>query len=199
MKIIADCKPINLSSGMQKLKEVSRSVLFTSIYLAGTASGCAAFIYWKTIRELFNNTILEMVYSRFSAAELICGSFTVAIACCAVLFGSGLSLIGYPLSFASPFMIGAFSGAFFLATISSTISLSIIKSMLLAPLFCIGVCCILSMSEYAADLTGMLTGKRSREAEEWKKYTARFIILTAATIIAILLQSFLLLLFRHLN
>lgn len=54
------------------------------------------------------------------------------------------------------------------------------------------------MSEYAADLTGMLTGKRSREAEEWKKYTARFVILTAITIIAIFLQSFLLLLFRHL-
>ena len=198
MKIIADCKPIDLSSGMQKLKKSSLSILFTSIYLAGTATGCAAYIYWDTVREFIDNSISEMIYTRFSASELICCSITVAIACCIVLFSSGLSLIGYPLSFASPFVIGVFSGAFFLSTVSSVMPLSIIKSLILAPLFCIGVCCLLSMSEYAADLTGMLTGKRSREAEEWKKYTARFVILTAITIIAIFLQSFLLLLFQHL-
>ena len=199
MKIIADCKPINLSSGMQKLKESSRSVLFTSIYLAGTATGCTFYIYWKAIRELFNNKISEMVYTRFSASELFCGSITAAITCCVLLFGSGLSLIGYPLSFASPFVIGAFSGAFFLSTVISDMPLSIIKSLFLAPLFCIGVCCLLSMNEYAADMTGILAGKRSREADEWKKYTVRFLILTAAAILSTILQSFFILLFRHLN
>ena len=199
MKIIADCKPIDISSGVQTIRSTSRSILLTTVYLAGAAIGCAVFVRNDSLREIFNNVVLEGVYTRFSLAELICGSITAALACCAILFGAGLSLIGYPLSYALPFLTGAFSGAFFLATVSSEMQLSIIKTLLIAPVFCAGACCTLSMSEYAADMTGILTGKRNREADEWKKYTVRFVILTAITVLSSMVQSFLILLFRHLN
>ena len=199
MKIIADCKPINISSGIQTIRNASRSLLLISIYLAGTAIGCVVYIQSDTVREFFNNAVLKSVYTDLSLTELICGSFTAALACCAVLFGAGLSLTGYPLSYALPFLFGAFSGLFFLGTVSIEMPLSVIKTLLMIPLFCVGACCTLSMSEYAADMTGMLTGKRSREADEWKKYTVRFLILTAATVLSAILQSFFILLFRHLN
>lgn len=199
MRIIADYKPVNLSGTIEIIKNSSGAALLCSVFFAGTAAGCALYIHCVPVRDFFDDILINAVYSRFSLAEMICISCTAVLTYCSVLFGAGLSLIGYPAAYVLPLFLGTLSGAFFLATQNSMLPFPLIRCILLTPLFSLGGCFILTMSEYSIEMTGMLRGKRKRVTDDWKKYVLRFMILTALTMLVFLILSFVLILFRHLN
>ena len=105
-------RPIDLTKGVAWIKEESNPILITVIYLCGVAAGSTLAIRSDAVRKAAGH-VLELLAGSASPVSLflLCALFSVLL--CAVLYGAGLCLIGYPCIYAVPLVLGTLSGAFF--------------------------------------------------------------------------------------
>lgn len=193
-------KPIDLSGALGWIKSESNSILILILYFCGITAGATMTAISGGVRDavIKASSFLQAVTASPGSVFLI-GSL-LFLACSTVLFGAGMCLIGYPCIYSVPFLFGAVCGAMMYIWTGGGEAIALLRCLLLLPFFSAAVSCLLTLCGYAADMNGRLISEHTgRDAEQEKKYAARFVVLTGMMLVCCVVQTALVLLAAHLK
>ena len=200
VRIVSSYRPGDLATGVKKITINSSGILLTTIYCAGVSAGCALYIAAEPIRRLTDRLMIDMLMTATPLLSLALVLVVAALCVSTAVFGAGLSLLGAPCIYLTPFFLGAAPGVFCMAVFGTGLAMGEVKAALLLPVYGVAACALISMCEYAAEMSRLLIRDKSGwEGEETKKYALRIIVLTLSVTAANLLLGCMIVLLRHIS
>lgn len=198
MRIISSYHRRNTITHVKRIAVGGSSVLITALYCAGLLLGGALYVSVNQIQHFTDNVLMEQFIGSMPLSNLTIIYIVSALSISLAIFGSGLSLAGYPSIYLTPLLSGAFSGVFSLSFFNAHLDMGLVKFLILLPVYCTGMTIILFMCEIAGEMTSYLIRNGSdREVGDTKKYSLRIVLLTLSVILSGIMLSLLIVLLRH--
>lgn len=200
MRIVTSYQPGDIAEGIKKITVHSNRILLSAIYLSGLIFGCILYITAEPLRSFADRVLQGTLVEQTPLSELSILLAVMALGAGTVLFGAGLSLVGYPCIYLTPFCLGFATGLFFISFFGTDTPMGLIRILLLQPVCGASICAVLSMCGYAADMSGSLIRSRNgREAQDAQKYALRILLLTVSAMVFALILSCIMVLLRHIR